>query len=192
MEPNVSNVRCSEVGEVNKSEVKMEPEDEEVVVRGNQRENRLTTIIDQLRCQGKNRGNSQRDCFAFAPSNGSNYKALYTLYNKACSLAHSASAGAGNNFDKASFCRRFTHAFARPATSLCGINAPHYLVATSLRWNNILKMVTQLYASPQHVLSSFHPAAPHRSGKRLDFLMASGVHRSAHSRTPDTATCFYN
>lgn len=52
------NVQCSgEVSEV-KSEVsvKVEYDGDDVVAKGSQRENRLTSIIDQLRCQSQMKG----------------------------------------------------------------------------------------------------------------------------------------
>lgn len=52
-------VKCSEeVGEV-KSDVlvKVEDDGDEAMSKGSQRENRLTSIIDQLRCQSKLKGN---------------------------------------------------------------------------------------------------------------------------------------
>ncbi|CAB3261667.1 unnamed protein product [Arctia plantaginis] len=50
-----SKVQCSEdVSEVKSDvSVKMEEDCDEVMSKGNQRENRLTSIIDQLRCQSK-------------------------------------------------------------------------------------------------------------------------------------------
>ncbi|XP_022838051.1 uncharacterized protein LOC111365089 [Spodoptera litura] len=65
-------VKCSEeVSEV-KSDVLVKEEDDgdEVMSKGSQRENRLTSIIDQLRCQSKLKGNVQRDAFAFTSNNG--------------------------------------------------------------------------------------------------------------------------
>ncbi|XP_049694294.2 polyhomeotic-like protein 3 isoform X1 [Helicoverpa armigera] len=65
-------VQCSDEVSDDKSEVsvKIEDDGDEVMSRGTQRENRLTSIIDQLRCQSKMKGNVQRDSFAFASSNG--------------------------------------------------------------------------------------------------------------------------
>ncbi|XP_026739212.1 uncharacterized protein LOC113502038 [Trichoplusia ni] len=66
-------VQCSEVNEKEVS-VKVEEDVEEVASRGSQRENRLTSIIDQLRCQSEMKGNVQRDSFAFTSSNGTRNK----------------------------------------------------------------------------------------------------------------------
>ncbi|CAH0585563.1 unnamed protein product [Chrysodeixis includens] len=64
-------VQCSEVDDKEVSvSVKVEDDVEEVARSGSQRENRLTSIIDQLRCQSQMKGNVQRDSFAFTSSNG--------------------------------------------------------------------------------------------------------------------------
>ncbi|KAH9627933.1 hypothetical protein HF086_015377 [Spodoptera exigua] len=66
-------VKCSEeVSEV-KSEVlvKLEDDGDEVMSKGSQRENRLTSIIDQLRCQSKLKG-AVVDHF-YASSDGKTY-----------------------------------------------------------------------------------------------------------------------
>lgn len=56
-----SNVQCSDdVSEVKSDvSVKVEEDSDEVMSKGNHRENRLTSIIDQLRCQNKMKGKDE-------------------------------------------------------------------------------------------------------------------------------------